>query len=124
MKAFDITQDELKILEPPTNTTDLEKEMYYLETLNNEEWGYNKALSKFVFKIKDHIYYGKLQLIPTIQYKCCGESPTEIIGCILEKETTTNGEVITRIVKKDINTMPFTIKDEFELMKYCFLRVF
>lgn len=124
MKAFDITKDELKILEVSANNTDLENEAYYLETLNNEEWGYNRALSQFVFKIDDQIYYGKLQLIPTMQYRCCGQSPAEIIGCVLEKDTNENGEVITRIIQKDMATMPFTIADEFELMKYCFLRVF
>lgn len=121
MKEFDITKDELKVLEAPKESTDLEKEAYYLEALNNEEWGYNKELSKFIFKIEDQIYYGKLQLI---QFRCCGQPPAELIGCVLEKETTNTGEVVTHIVRKDMESMPFTIKDEFELMKYCFVNLF
>ena len=42
MKEFDIKQDTLKVLEVPQESTDLEKEQYYLETLNNDECRANK----------------------------------------------------------------------------------
>ena len=117
MKEFDIKQDTLKVLEVPQKSTDLEKEQYYLATLNNDEWGYNKALSVFVFKVEDKIYYAKPKLI---QFRCCGQPPAELIGCVLEKVNETE----TRIIQKDMNTMPFTIKDDMELMKYCFANLF
>ncbi len=121
MKEFDINIDELKVLETPEESTDFEKEVYYLKNLNNDEWGFNKEFGKFVFKIKEQIYYAKLQLI---QFRCCGQPPAELVGCILEKETTATGEVITRIVKQDMGNMPFKIKDETALMKYCFVNLF
>ncbi len=121
MKVFDITKDLLKVLEIPNETTDLEKEAYYLATLENDEWGYNKGIETFVFKVEEQIYYAKAQLV---QFRCCGQPPTKLIGCILEKTTLPTGHVETHIVQKDMKTMPFTIKDEMELMKYCFLNLF
>lgn len=121
MKAFDINKDPLKVLEVSQESTDLEKEQYYMETLDNNEWGYNKELSKFVFKVEDRIYYAKIQLV---QFRCCGQPPTKLVGCVLEKTTLSTGEVETHIIHQDMETMPFTIKDESELMKYCFANLF
>ncbi|MBP3888724.1 MAG: hypothetical protein J6F30_13935 [Cellulosilyticum sp.] len=121
MKAFDITKDPLKVLEVPMKNTDLQKEEYYLSTLQNDEWGYNKALETFVFKVEDQIYYAKMQLV---QFRCCGQPPVKLIGCILEKNTLPTGDVETHIVQKDMETMPFSIEDEMELARYCFANLF
>lgn len=114
-KIFDIHQEQIKLLEPPVASTDLEKETYYKAQLNNNEWGYNKVLSKFVFKIDDCIYYMQIHI------KCftrCGQTPAQLVGYVLQKNTLPSGEIETCIVQKDMNTMPFAIKDEVELMAY------
>lgn len=121
MKVFDITKDPLKVLEISSEKTDLVKEQYYLSALQNDEWGYNKSIETFVFKVDNQIYYAKAQLI---QFRCCGQPPTKLIGCVLEKVTLPTGEVETRIIQKDMETMPFTVQDEMELMKYCFANLF
>ena len=117
MKTFDINEDTILTLEISKDSTDLEKEQYYLAQLRNNEWGYNKDLTKFVFKIDDAIYYMQVKLK---QFRCCGQLPAELVGYILEKTTLPTGEVATRILRKDMNTMPFKIKDEEAFLKYYF----
>lgn len=121
MKEFDINQDQVIMLETPEGSTELEKEQYYLSTLKNNEWGYNKALSIFVVKVEDKIYYLKIQLI---QFRCCGQPPAELVGCVLRKTTLPNGEKTVGVFRKDIKEMPFTIKDETKLLEHCFRNFF
>lgn len=120
IKVFDIQQDALRMLEPKVDSTDLEKEQYYLETLQNNEWGFNKGLSKFVIKMNDMIYYMRVELI---QFRCCGQPPAKLVGYVLEKENLSNGEVQTKIVQKDMEEMPFKIEDETAFMSYYYRHV-